>query len=316
MTTSTNLPSLPVEVWARVLQSLPYRQKHDLLHLWITCRSVSRFFKDEIEYIFRKKHLSRTRMSFQRDNYEPRPDESVFSIYELTRQCDWIFSHVSPDDKNIAIFVGAEEYLGKHKEAVPRILPSIIEERDLPDRLYSPQHTVQIRREFNDTELLGLNIDYEKLELSLNWRELYCNFFAEEKLITTIMHQIQDEMDRVDDVWEASRLEARRLRVRRQFREKHDIDRMLAADEEGLNSLMMKTQRVGMEDFSDDEDEENQVTDESSDTDSELDSDDEDGLMGEEDMSGEGATNDGPDLNELTGIGEAEGIPGIEEISD
>ncbi|KAI9702781.1 MAG: hypothetical protein M1836_007995 [Candelina mexicana] len=236
---------LPVEVWARILQSLPYRKKHDLLHLWITCRSVSRFFKDEIEYIFRKKHLSKTWISFQSDNYEPGPDGNTTSIYDPTPQCDWIFSHVSPDDKNIAIFVGAEEYLEEHKEAVPRILPSIIEERDLPDRLYSPQHTVQIRREINDPELPGLSIDYEKLELSLNWRELYCNFFAEEKLITTILDQIH-ETDRhvlhrkasakdmkklmlaaiykVHDVWEASRLEARRLRVRRQLREQQGIE--------------------------------------------------------------------------------------------
>ncbi|CZS97853.1 uncharacterized protein RAG0_06741 [Rhynchosporium agropyri] len=45
-----------------------------------------------------------------------------------------------------------------------------------------PQHTVQIRRDVNDGPIPGLSMDYEKLELSCNWRELYAAFYNEEYL--------------------------------------------------------------------------------------------------------------------------------------
>lgn len=45
-----------------------------------------------------------------------------------------------------------------------------------------PKHTVEIRRDVNDGPIPGLSIDYDKLELSCNWRELFNAFYTEEYL--------------------------------------------------------------------------------------------------------------------------------------
>ncbi len=161
------------------------------------------------------------------------------------------------------------------------MMPDILELQDAPDRLFEPQHTVQIRHEVNDTELPGLSIDYEKVELSVNWREMYCRFFAEEHLVKKIMAEKRAELERLAihlkssnmdmekmmmeamtkfaDIWESAKLEARRARVRQQFREKHDIeydegrDEGLLPTKRAQKSLMRRTQYVGLEEYSDDE---------------------------------------------------------------
>lgn len=44
-----------------------------------------------------------------------------------------------------------------------------------------PGHTIQIRREINDTPIPNQSFDYENLELSCDWRGLYSAFYAEEQ---------------------------------------------------------------------------------------------------------------------------------------
>ena len=45
----------------------------------------------------------------------------------------------------------------------------------------TPSHTVQIRRDFNDSPIPGASINYDTLELSFDWRGLYTAFYTEEK---------------------------------------------------------------------------------------------------------------------------------------
>ena len=52
-----------------------------------------------------------------------------------------------------------------------------------------PPHTVQIRRELNDTPIPGLSIDYDSMTLSCDWRGLFSAFFAEELLV----HNLHDK---------------------------------------------------------------------------------------------------------------------------
>jgi hypothetical protein len=51
-----------------------------------------------------------------------------------------------------------------------------------------PPHTIQVRRELNDTPIPGLSIDYDTMTLSCDWRGLFSAFFAEELLV----HNLQD----------------------------------------------------------------------------------------------------------------------------
>ncbi len=56
------LPHLPAELWGRVLMVVS--DVDDLMYLWTTCRQFCKTFKDEVEFIFREKQLSRTTIVF------------------------------------------------------------------------------------------------------------------------------------------------------------------------------------------------------------------------------------------------------------
>lgn len=42
-----------------------------------------------------------------------------------------------------------------------------------------PPYTITVRHDVNDTELPGLKVDYEKREISFDWRRMYSVFFRE-----------------------------------------------------------------------------------------------------------------------------------------
>ncbi|KAI9714162.1 MAG: hypothetical protein M1812_006490 [Candelaria pacifica] len=369
MATSSNLPSLPVEVWARILQSMPYNTKDQLLYLWISCRPVSKFFKEEVEFIFRDRHLPKTFIQFQTDSEYPFAGHDYG--HEGEPQCEWALSHISQADRSIAIFIVNEKsFIHQHSAVARRIMPQIIDEQEWPERLFEPQHIVQIRHEANDIGIPGLSVDYEKMEMSFSWRELYSNFFAEEKLAKILIAEKQAELDthvshlkgkNMDmqklmmatmnkwmGAWEASKLEARRVRVRRQFKEIHGLeydegrDEGLLPTKRGQKNLMRRTQYVGLDEFSDEEDDEDDEDDEPNpdavlgdDDDDEDDVSDEDDYDdGSEDCEGLGAdngdgydfaningrdgggTNDGNEYNEMISKWRRERLTGIEDISD
>lgn len=49
---------LPADVWRIVFSDL--EEDHDLTHLWIECRNVSKLFRDEVEHVFKTKQLPKT----------------------------------------------------------------------------------------------------------------------------------------------------------------------------------------------------------------------------------------------------------------
>ena len=53
------VPQLPAEMWRMVLGNFGTTDE-DLIHLWLTCRHVSRLLKLEVEYIFATKHVPKT----------------------------------------------------------------------------------------------------------------------------------------------------------------------------------------------------------------------------------------------------------------
>ena len=42
-----------------------------------------------------------------------------------------------------------------------------------------PPYTITVRHDVNNTELPGLKVDYEKREISFDWRRMYSVFFHE-----------------------------------------------------------------------------------------------------------------------------------------
>lgn len=196
--TSCFVPYLPLEILAHILQSLPQASDDDLTYLWTSCRPVSKFFKEEVEFIFRDRHLPKMRLTF--DSTKPFLKCSIapyliHSYYlegypiqtldAVVRHCEWVFSNVSRSNKDVAIFVRKED---EDRYLSPQTISNIIAKKDRKDYTWKPQRTVQVRREANDLDLPALSVDYEKMELSLNWNDLFCRFYAEQKLINTWLH--------------------------------------------------------------------------------------------------------------------------------
>lgn len=55
-------PTLPNEIWIRVLENL--NQEQDIPDAWLSCRHVSTAFKAVVESIFRERHLPKTWIVF------------------------------------------------------------------------------------------------------------------------------------------------------------------------------------------------------------------------------------------------------------
>lgn len=59
---TTQCPSLPTELWLRVLQNL--QNSEDLPDLWTSYRHVCTTFKEAVEAIMRENHLRKTWIRF------------------------------------------------------------------------------------------------------------------------------------------------------------------------------------------------------------------------------------------------------------
>lgn len=210
----TNSDRLPAEIWYKVFEQV--NQDHDLVDLWMTYRNVCKTWRTVAEAVFREKHLPEMSIDFQLGTSQIRlhptrpiakyiigeqylrrqqghgedkpdfdPDDDTQPTY-LALSCD--FDHVS-DDKNVAHFRmdGVQNY------DLPTI-KSIISSYTETEKLWwtsfmtsEPHHYIQIRRECNDTLLYGTVLDWEKREISIDWRRTVTAFFREEKLYHTLL---------------------------------------------------------------------------------------------------------------------------------
>jgi hypothetical protein len=202
------------------------------------------------------------------------------------------FSHLS-EDKLTATFKmdpGAEEY---HDEIRDRL-----REYGENMNIEEPQHTIQVRHEITDGPIPGISFDYEKFQLSCNWRELYTVFFGEiilsgkltqdwvngqESYVAGLKNQMESgEFDMGRLLTEAmtafvsgnskSIRAARRARIKRQLRDagnpnwdpETDLD--VQTENEILKTLEQKREFSTLQEFSDEEgDEEGEDEDEEED---------------------------------------------------
>jgi hypothetical protein len=64
-----------------------------------------------------------------------------------------------------------------------------------------PEHTVQVHRDINDTPIPGLEIDFEKLQLSFDWKAMYTRFYGEERHYNQLMATfVEDNKGAADEM--------------------------------------------------------------------------------------------------------------------
>ncbi|KAK7985549.1 heterogeneous nuclear ribonucleoprotein r [Apiospora saccharicola] len=144
-------PHLPLEVWTRIIGFVT--DCHYLPRVWLNCRRVSHAFKAATETAFIRKHLPHTHIEF-----DVRTKEVLRDVNENKVGLDDIvvkFSHLS-EDRERAVFVGERPY-----------------EEDKCVRLSSGGGDV------NDTVLPGLQIDFDKVEVSVLWKPMLSMLYGE-----------------------------------------------------------------------------------------------------------------------------------------
>ncbi|RDW69906.1 hypothetical protein BP5796_08303 [Coleophoma crateriformis] len=273
-------PPLPTELWIRILGNL--NKDSDLPQLWTSCRHVSTVFRDVVEFMFRGKHLSKTWIHY---------DLGIHYSEDYARMLinvKFRFARLS-DDRERAIF-HLDQCAEAYKDLLRRRLRKRVEKHDLE----APHHSVQVRRDLNDTPIPALQVDYENLELSCNWKSLLSSFYGEARLYHELQgawvesqkdwvsglhtQRLRGQRDMASTMMQAiasfgkqcdeARIKARRLRIRKQFMEldgfEWDAERDwdLVEERAVMRRLAQKAQVASQEEYSDDEEMEFELNEE------------------------------------------------------
>ena len=67
----------------------------------------------------------------------------------------------------------------------------------MEDRLIEgPQYQIQIHQDINDGPIPGLSVDYENLQLTCDWREMYTIFYGEEQIFHGLLGKWVKEQEK------------------------------------------------------------------------------------------------------------------------
>jgi len=189
MATTPQLPTLPMHLQKKILNHLSTPSKYlppeDLVFLWTTVRNVSTTFRAIVDDIARSQYLPNIEIHYEFERNHEHHGRIFFLV-----ECP--YKDVSKTEANIAIFSiqtssGSPKMARKVlKEETERYNKGGIFEPSLLG-IHRPPHSVIIQGTANDTELPDFSIDYEKLELSFNWKAMLTAFCYEEKLFATKM---------------------------------------------------------------------------------------------------------------------------------
>ena len=188
-------PVLPREIWQAVFSN--FRKHQDLVHLWTDCRHVCRQFRDDVERVFSIKHLPKTSITFDcgwsvsilKGRNPAEVDlgiwynEDAFGGKVNLRSIEFGFDRLE-NDGEVAVFKNkdsAEEFMSEIMQRVWYCINGSTIER--------PEHLVCFRRAVNDTDIPGVAVDKEQREIRLDWRAMYSEFFAEDKLTSYYFEQ-------------------------------------------------------------------------------------------------------------------------------
>ena len=192
-TPSPSPPSLPLELWVQIIGSIT--DSRYLPRVWLNFRRVSRTFKEATEMAFISTHLRHAELSFR---------ECQASVHDL--QANLVYPHVilrfdrlARDDRGRAVFtrrqpaeslkqvrvVGAGPDDNLFDLSIRRWRASLepyATAAASPEKPYArPPHALSVRRIVNDTALPGLEVDFEKHEVSVQWAPMLSLLFGEEE---------------------------------------------------------------------------------------------------------------------------------------
>jgi hypothetical protein len=192
---SAHVPSLPLELW-----NLVFWENTDPHHLWIVGRQVCATWRAEIPKVIAKKYLENRRMT----NIDSCCPWNVRSVACLMGR-KLVFSHYKGKDrivfgKSVRLdrrerrdekyhSEGCTEHLARMKEARSQNVNDFHDPNPTPclectdkaggKRCDLPTYYIRIKTEYLDTELCGLEVDFEKGEISVDWKAMLTAFYRE-----------------------------------------------------------------------------------------------------------------------------------------
>ncbi|KAK0470269.1 uncharacterized protein EV420DRAFT_1499461 [Desarmillaria tabescens] len=189
---SSNSQEPPTDIFYEILLNSGVK---DPSFLWITCRQVSRSFKDAVERVFVARHLKKTWLHIDAGNWYSPEHGKVFFAPEFK------FSRLDPANLSRAIYRYDECHEDFRDELARRLRQMF---RNGPS-LERPRVIIQVRRSANDTMLPEFQSTFDPesnvFEISFDWKGMYSHFFREQKEVNRRIHDwvegLKDEVKAV-----------------------------------------------------------------------------------------------------------------------
>lgn len=196
------LPELPVELWAHIVGFIT--DSRYLPRTWLHFRRVSRAFKYATEMAFVGKHLPHADLVFkehQAGGVHDADANLIFPkvVFKFDRLADGgsraVFARKHPVEALREVRISSCTEDGSNYSdsrnlfdlSIRRWRESMepyVSSQSAKSREYvRPPHALAIRRVVNDTALPGLEVDYEKHEISVLWGPMLSLLFGEEEYI-------------------------------------------------------------------------------------------------------------------------------------
>jgi hypothetical protein len=201
---ASRLPRLPLEIWTAVISHLT-RNPDDICSAWLSVRRVSRCFKAATEAAVSKQVLRSASISFPVHRTRTTRSENEWTRTKIKLgTIDTYFDRVSEDGERVFFRDKApldrmsEDVLTHTVRSWRRRIRSYLDqppfdsldladnraEAGVPGLQYNqPPYVIAMGGMVNDTELLGLEADIDRLEISFLWKPMLTMFFAEEERI-------------------------------------------------------------------------------------------------------------------------------------
>ncbi|KAF2451047.1 hypothetical protein P171DRAFT_151455 [Karstenula rhodostoma CBS 690.94] len=193
-TRSPQCPSLPPELWIRILT-----YNNDLTHLWTVCRNVSSHFRAYTEQVFADSVLRNMNIDFHLEKYNlggksKRPEVPT----SFARFVPGIKLENGDREKTLVCFRDQRkksEIASGMKKEYNRIMERW--ESNVKEwKPEMPNYTIQIGSNVNDTELSDLSIDIATRQIEFNWRHTLTLFFREQALLRFLRARWEAESEK------------------------------------------------------------------------------------------------------------------------
>lgn len=182
-------PSLPPELWLRILSHHP-----DPIHLWATCRRLSRTFLAYTEQVFAEYHLRRASITFPLEKYNlggqsRRPEaEVVYRRFEEGAGKARVFFGLKAESVQYVEIKMQRRRIGRTYRRSDKVdvvmkedeVVSRWKDRIRESKPGQPGYLIRIGEAINDTFLPDMMFDAEKREISFRWRGMLSAFYREQ----------------------------------------------------------------------------------------------------------------------------------------